>query len=120
MKTKITLVAVTILALAVLVVHAITLKLPPIPTPKLGVGDAVKVVNDYFRTNGWTEEFLVGVDWCRADQFQPRLRDGGQYIIDDAKEEWSWFFTYVGSGLGARTNEFSEVNVVRLRNNGQI
>jgi len=78
------------------------------------------MAEDYLRSNGSNVQFLVGLDWCRGDQFSPRLSDGGTCYISEAKEEWCWFLTYVGPGLGSKSNTLGEVSVVRLRDNGKI
>ena len=99
--------------------HAVTLRLPQIPKPKFTVGEVLKKLEDHAIAKGaQSQMLLVAVEWCHADQFTPRLRDGSSYHILQAKDEWSWFITYVVRRDGSK--DYTDVSVFCVRDTGEI
>ncbi len=110
-----------ILSLVILTAHAGINRLPEIPNARLSVTEAIKKMEAYLKAHGQESDggmVLVAVEWCRGDQFQPRLSDGTQWHVIEGKEEWSWFFTYAIRGKDPKT--FSGIRVMRIRDTGEI
>ena len=111
----------SLIILSVVVAHAFTVKLPHIPTSKLSASEAIGKLDDYLKANfkdGDSGMVLIAVEWCRGDNFQPRLSDGTQWHVTEGKQEWSWFFTYAVHGKTSKT--FSDIRVMQIRDSGEV
>ncbi len=111
----------SLLVFVLLIAHAITLDLPEIPPASSSATEAIKKMENYLADRISEHDIgmvLIAVEWCRSDQFQPRLSDGKQWHVTRGKDEWSWFFTYAIRSKNLKT--FSGVRIMRIRDSGEI
>jgi len=89
---------------------AILLSIPDVPVPKTTAVEAIEIAQKQIKND--PKLVLVGIDWCQASSFQPRISDGTQYhSMDDDPNGYSWFITYIynkddgsiGRLIGTRT-----------------
>jgi len=112
MKTKIQILSVLTLFLAVSLHGGIESPNREIPVPKQSVVEAVKLVQDYYDKHGGdSEKIVISVFYGRPDQLQCVL--GGNSVLGDESES-SWFVIYTHPKKGNSTV------VYRLRSNGEI
>jgi hypothetical protein len=103
----------------VITAHAIIFKVPPIPRPKITMVDAIKRAEEYLQHGDAVPgRIILAIDWSTADRFKPRVSDGSQFHVLEAKEEWSWYVTIVRPGSGS--DQFGGVSVLRLRDDGNL
>lgn len=99
--------------------------LPEIPTPKLKVAEVLRIFEHV--THDSTNLIVVGIDWHKASDFQPRL--GGPHYSpgSDHPDDYSWFVTYAYTDertdkelrkLGIK-RQYNTVGVVRIKDDGQ-
>jgi len=99
--------------------------LPEIPTPKLNAADVLGIFGRV--THNSTNLIVVGIDWYKSSDFQPRL--GGPHCSpgNDHPDEYSWFVTYVYTDertdkelrkLGIK-RQYNTVGVFRIKDDGQ-
>jgi hypothetical protein len=100
--------------------------IPEIPVSKLGLSKALAIFRHQMHTP--TKYCVIGIDWCKASEFQPRIGDARWYPGRDHPNEYSWFVTYLfkdeqreqelkQSGIQQR---FNVVLVMRIKDDGQI
>jgi hypothetical protein len=84
--------------------------LPPIPVPKLTAAQAMAIAQAHLG-NDPARCTLVGVDWHKAADFQPRFAVASRFLANDHPDDYSWFVTYVYKDdtlapLGNATQQF--------------
>ena len=97
--------------------------LPPIPVPKLTAAQAMAIAQAHLGPDS-ARYTLVGVDWHKSSDFQPRFAVAQYTPANDHPEEYSWFMTYVYRdnlvpGTEA-TQPFTAEHVIRIRDDGEI
>ena len=109
---------------------AILLSIPDVPVSKTTAIEAIAIAQKQVKND--PKLVLVGIDWCQASSFQPRISDGTQYhAMDDDPTGYSWFITYVYKDeqmekefekLGSpKINiKYNSVLVIRIKNDGSI
>ena len=101
--------------------------LPEIPVPKLAPAQVLAIAQQRIGTA--TDYTLVGLDWYKSSDFQPRFSDGAHYSpAHDQPGEYSWFVTYVYRDK--QTDEafkkmgivrrFNAVRVLRIKADGSV
>jgi len=95
--------------------------LPEIPMPALTAEQALAVAQRKVNSSAYV---LVGLEWAKASEFQPRVSDGTDWHALDSIDEYSWFVTYVfrDERVAALHPEqpFNSVSVLRIKPDGTI
>ncbi|MEP6669111.1 MAG: hypothetical protein ABJF10_08165 [Chthoniobacter sp.] len=99
-----------------------TRPLPDVPPSALTVAQVLDIARRELGSNGDTV-ILVGVDWCKTSQFQPRYTTGGEFFeLRQNPDEYCWFVTYLDKkadpALPADRQKFREMTVIRIKNDG--
>ena len=101
--------------------------LPEIPVPRLAPAQVLAIAQQRIGTA--TDYTLVGLDWRKSSDFQPRFSDGTQYSpADDQPDEYSWFVTYVYRDREMDeayrkmriVRRFNAVRVLRIKADGSV
>ena len=97
--------------------HNIDCVLAAVPMPTLTVTQVLEIAKQ--RMSDSKNYTVVGLDWCKASEFQPRYNDGTQYSpANDHANEYSWFLTYVYPDP-LRPN-YKAVFVLRIKPDGSM
>jgi len=101
-----------------------TRPLPDVPPSALTVTQVLDLARKELGNNA-DAVILVGVDWCKTSQFQPRYTTGGEfYELHQNPDEYCWFVTYLDKkadpSLPAHQQKFREMTVLRIKNDGTV
>lgn len=99
-----------------------TKPLPDVPPSALTVAQVLDIARKELGSNA-DAVILVGVDWCKTAQFQPRYTTGDGYPdLEEKSGEYCWFITYLDKKADptqpADRPKFREITLIRIQNDG--